>query len=57
MVRPGGFYIIDDMNPADSWPDGHAEKAKSLRETLQSLPDFHMVELNWSTGLIIAVRK
>ena len=25
MVKPGGFYVIDDMNPQPNWPDGHRE--------------------------------
>ncbi len=26
MVRPGGVYVIDDMNHSREWPDGHEEK-------------------------------
>ena len=34
LLAPGGFYVIDDMLPQDNWPEGHAEKAAALRETL-----------------------
>lgn len=57
MVKSGGFYIIDDLTPVGTWPADHREKAKKLVETLTSLDGFHLVELNWSTGLVIATRK
>ena len=57
MVKPGGLYIIDDLTPMESWPEGHAEKAENLIQTMRELEDFHVVELNWSTGLMIAARK
>jgi predicted O-methyltransferase YrrM len=35
LVRPGGFYVIDDMLPQPNWPEGHAgrfgAREKSLR--------------------------
>ncbi|MGZ9583672.1 O-methyltransferase [Paenibacillus marinisediminis] len=57
MVKPGGLYIIDDLTPVESWEEGHAEKAESLIQTMRELEDFHVVELDWSTGLMIAARK
>ena len=57
MVKPGGYYIIDDLIPVDTWEEGHEEKANQLINTMKSLEDFHIVQLNWSTGLIVATRK
>ena len=37
MVKPGGLYVVDDMNRRDDWPDGHEEKARSLLAYLQGL--------------------
>jgi predicted O-methyltransferase YrrM len=57
MVKPGGFYIIDDMTKHPNWPEGHAEKAKVLLETLEHRSDFIIGKLNWSTGLAICVKQ
>ncbi|MCC2685395.1 MAG: methyltransferase protein [Paenibacillaceae bacterium] len=56
MVKTGGFYIVDDLKPVDSWPAEHREKVKDLVETLEGLKDFHIVRLDWSTGLILATK-
>jgi predicted O-methyltransferase YrrM len=33
VVKPGGFYVIDDMLP-QNWPDGHADKVPVLINAL-----------------------
>ena len=30
LLKDGGFYVIDDMNPAPDWPEGHHDKASGL---------------------------
>jgi predicted O-methyltransferase YrrM len=57
LVKPGGFYVIDDMLPQPNWPDGHAEKIPVLMEQLVRRTDFELVPMRWATGLVIAVRK
>jgi predicted O-methyltransferase YrrM len=57
VVRPGGFYVIDDMLPQTNWPAGHAEKAQVLTERLARQEDFTLVPMVWSSGIIVAVRK
>ena len=56
LLNPGGFYIIDDMNPADDWPEGHAEKAIALVDYLENREDLVLTKLNWSTGILIAAK-
>ena len=56
MLNVGGIYIIDDMNPQPNWPHGHAEKADSLVDYLESRNDLNLVKMNWSTGIIMATR-
>ncbi len=57
MVKIGGFYIIDDMTAQPNWPQGHQDNVDGLVEYLEQREDFTLTKLNWSTGLIIAVRK
>lgn len=57
LVKPGGFYIIDDMLPQPNWPEGHAEKAAVLIQTLEEDTRFEMVKMSWASGVIILVKK
>lgn len=57
MLKIGGLYIVDDMLPQPNWPEGHAEKAEKFVEKLESYPFLNITKLNWSTGIIVAVRK
>jgi len=57
MVKPGGIYLIDDLNPQPNWPDGHEEKVSKLISFLETRNEFHMSKLNWSTGLILMTKK
>ncbi|WP_246246803.1 hypothetical protein [Paenibacillus lemnae] len=57
MVKPGGMYIIDDLNPQPNWPEGHGDKVEELITYLESRNDFFMSKLNWSSGLIFMTRK
>ena len=45
------------MNPQPNWPEGHEEKAKQLVETLEKREDYIITKLDWSTGIIIAVKQ
>jgi len=56
LLKTGGFYIIDDMLPQPNWPDGHAERVKAFIDHLESRNDMVLTKLNWSTGIIIAVK-
>lgn len=57
VVRPGGFYVIDDLLPQPNWPDGHAEKVPVLLKRLAADTGFHMAPLQWASGVAVAVRK
>ncbi|WP_298486120.1 class I SAM-dependent methyltransferase [uncultured Maribacter sp.] len=57
LVEIGGFYVIDDMSEQPNWPKGHQEKALGLIEYLEKRKDFVITKFNWSTGLILAVKK
>ncbi len=57
MVKIGGFYVIDDMDAQPNWPEGHTAHVDKLVDFLEKRKDFSITKMNWSTGLIIAVRK
>ena len=57
VVKPGGFYIIDDMLPQPNWPEGHAEKVPVLLDRLTTDGRFVVAPMNWSSGVVVAVRQ
>jgi predicted O-methyltransferase YrrM len=57
LLKSGGYYIIDDLNPQENWPEGHQQKVEKLVETLDSRVDLVLTKMNWSTGLILATKK
>ena len=56
LLLPGGLYVIDDMLPQPNWPDGHAEKVETLLHTLHTRPNWHVTQLDWASGVVIAVK-
>lgn len=56
LIRPGGFYVIDDMTAQPNWPDGHTDKVAWLVDYLEKRDDFVLTKMDWSTGVIVAVR-
>lgn len=56
LLNEGGFYIIDDMLPQPNWPEGHAERVKLFINEVENRKDLVLTKLNWSTGIIIAVK-
>jgi predicted O-methyltransferase YrrM len=57
LLKPGGFYIIDDMLPQPNWPAGHAKRVDAFIEMLESRKDLILTKMNWSTGIILVVKK
>ncbi|MGK0494418.1 MAG: putative O-methyltransferase YrrM [Maribacter sp.] len=56
LISVGGFYIIDDMTAQPNWPEGHNKNVDRLVSYLESRTDFNLTKMNWSTGLIVAVK-
>ena len=56
-LKSGGIYVIDDMQPQGNWPEGHGERVAGLLTSLNQRPDCKVVEMDWSTGLAIAVKS
>lgn len=56
MLKIGGFYVVDDMIKQPNWPEGHEGKAIALFKELESRKDITITKMDWSTGLIVAVK-
>lgn len=56
LLKPGGFYVIDDMEPQPNWPEGHGSKASSLLEELTNNNRLSVCRLNWAIGIVICSR-
>lgn len=56
LLKQGGFYIIDDMLPQPNWPEGHAARVETFINEVENRKDLVLTKLNWSTGIIIAVK-
>ena len=57
LIKPGGLYVVDDLRPLPTWPDGHARKVERLLEQLSNNPDLVMTKLDWSTGIVVAAKR
>lgn len=57
LLKPGGLYIIDDLNPVATWSEGHPQKVEDLISYLDAREDLWITKLNWSTGIMIATKK
>jgi predicted O-methyltransferase YrrM len=56
LVRPGGFYFVDDLLPVATWPEGHAAKVEMLIADLESRQGFVSTRMAWASGLLLLVR-
>jgi len=56
LLNDGGLYIVDDMLPRDSWPEGHADKAANLVNYLEDRNDIALTKLCWASGIIICTK-
>lgn len=57
LLEEGGIYVIDDLLPQDSWPDGHALKIPQLMETIENMHGFTSVRMSWASGLMLVVKN
>jgi predicted O-methyltransferase YrrM len=57
LLSPGGLYVIDDLLPQPSWPEGHAPRIPELIDRLEGHTEFVTVRLAWASGLMIVVRR
>ncbi len=56
-LNSGGIYVVDDLLPQDTWPEGHSERIENFRQEISDYPNIAYVFLNWDSGLLIASKK
>ncbi|MEM7138676.1 MAG: class I SAM-dependent methyltransferase [Myxococcota bacterium] len=56
LLAPGAIYVVDDLLPQPTWPDGHDASVAELIDRLSNDARLALTKLSWSTGLIIATR-
>jgi predicted O-methyltransferase YrrM len=57
LLKKGGLYVIDDLNPQPGWGADHLPKVEYLLSVLESREDLYITKLNWSVGLLVAVKR
>lgn len=57
LLKIGGLYVIDDMLLQTSWDEEHVSKVYRLIAALERRKDMHITKLNWSSGIILAVKS
>ena len=57
VLKPSGFYVVDDMLPQANWPEGHADKVPVLLNALSKNTSLSIVPLAWASGLVLAVKR
>ncbi len=55
-LKVGGIYMVDDLLPLPSWEEQHAARVVNLIRALEQRQDLRITKLNWSTGLLIAIK-
>jgi len=55
-LRPGGFMVIDDLEVGARTTEAQRAEKDALRAALSSRSDLRLVELAWSTGVILAAK-
>jgi len=56
-LKPGGFYVIDDLLPQPNWPEGHQANVDALMASLSACDGFVFAQMDWATGVAVLVRR
>ncbi|MEN1784947.1 MAG: class I SAM-dependent methyltransferase [Bacteroidota bacterium] len=56
-IKPGGFYVVDDLKKQANWPEGHEHNVERLVQLLEARKDFTIITIDWATGTGIAIKK
>jgi len=57
LLADDGVYIVDDLLPQDSWPEGHAPKVPAFIENMKSRDALEVEYWEWSSGILLAQKS
>jgi len=57
LVKRSGFYVIDDMLPQETWPEGHLPSVEALLQDLRKRAQFNVLALPSGSGVLVACRR
>jgi predicted O-methyltransferase YrrM len=57
LLNSHGYYLVDDMLPQPNWPEGHDKKVEDFIKQVSRRDDLVITKLDWSTGIMIIVKK
>ncbi len=56
LLAADGIYVVDDLLPQDSWPEGHAPRVPKFIDNMKSRSEFEVEYWEWSSGILLARR-
>jgi predicted O-methyltransferase YrrM len=57
LLKPGGFYVIDDMSPQSNWLEGHELKVAALIGELEQRHELSVTKMHWASGVVVATKQ
>ena len=56
LLKPGGFYIIDDLVPQPNWPAGQQARVDQILSALDTKSDTLVARLAWASDIAIVTK-
>ena len=56
-LRPGGMLVIDDLHADANTSELEQSQKNALRRALQFRPELQVVEMDWSSGVIVVTKS
>lgn len=56
LLNIGGFYVVDDLLPQPTWPEGQQDKVNNFLQILENHVDLILTKLSWASGLVVATK-
>ncbi|MEV8113579.1 MULTISPECIES: O-methyltransferase [Streptomyces] len=56
LLEPGGLYVVDDLLPQGTWPDGHQARVDAWLAHVPSESKIRSTPMCWASGLLIGAK-